>query len=288
MDNRTITINPAATIRPATPTDVGQVSRTLADTFAHDPVFSWCIPDASRDRRSCRACSGCSPRRCCPSGRTSLPRAAGARRGGFPPVSLRSPTTRSTTLGSRVRPRRRGHGEHWGDHATGRRGTGSGRPSRSRSCGACSPRLAGWRSRATSCPTSVPSTSSSAACSGRAPPRPCGWTPKPGRSASGCALVRRRCRDHSSPPITRRGTDELVRRLVLASTSCGLGGVPGTPLALGLLATPLRYYSPDSWRRQLAGCTGRGCTASPHRRSSSPAVTAASVGGRDLTCRTRR
>ena len=35
-----------------------------------------------------------------------------------------------------------------------------------------------------------------------------------------------------------------VRRLVLASTACGLGGVPGTPLALGLLATPLRYYSP--------------------------------------------
>ena len=35
-----------------------------------------------------------------------------------------------------------------------------------------------------------------------------------------------------------------VRRLVLASTACGLGGVPGKPLALGLLATPLRYYSP--------------------------------------------
>jgi len=35
-----------------------------------------------------------------------------------------------------------------------------------------------------------------------------------------------------------------VRRLVLASTACGLGGVPGTPVALGLLATPLRYYSP--------------------------------------------
>lgn len=35
-----------------------------------------------------------------------------------------------------------------------------------------------------------------------------------------------------------------VRRLVLASTACGLGGVPGNPLALGLLATPLRYYSP--------------------------------------------
>jgi poly(3-hydroxyoctanoate) depolymerase len=35
-----------------------------------------------------------------------------------------------------------------------------------------------------------------------------------------------------------------VRHLVLASTACGIGGVPGTPLALGLLATPLRYYSP--------------------------------------------
>lgn len=35
-----------------------------------------------------------------------------------------------------------------------------------------------------------------------------------------------------------------VRRLVLASTTCGLGGVPGNPLALSLLATPLRYYSP--------------------------------------------
>ena len=35
-----------------------------------------------------------------------------------------------------------------------------------------------------------------------------------------------------------------VRRLVLASTMCGLGGVPGNPLALALLATPLRYYSP--------------------------------------------
>lgn len=35
-----------------------------------------------------------------------------------------------------------------------------------------------------------------------------------------------------------------VRRLVLASTACGLGGLPGNPLALGLLATPLRYYSP--------------------------------------------
>ena len=40
------------------------------------------------------------------------------------------------------------------------------------------------------------------------------------------------------------GNPHRVRRLVLASTMCGLGGVPGTPLALALLATPLRYYSP--------------------------------------------
>jgi pimeloyl-ACP methyl ester carboxylesterase len=43
-----------------------------------------------------------------------------------------------------------------------------------------------------------------------------------------------------------------VRRLVLASTSCGLGGVPGNPLALSLLATPLRYYSP-AFLRLTAG-----------------------------------
>jgi pimeloyl-ACP methyl ester carboxylesterase len=35
-----------------------------------------------------------------------------------------------------------------------------------------------------------------------------------------------------------------VRRLILVSTGCGLGGLPGNPAALALLATPLRYYSP--------------------------------------------
>jgi poly(3-hydroxyalkanoate) depolymerase len=39
-----------------------------------------------------------------------------------------------------------------------------------------------------------------------------------------------------------------VRRLVLASTTCGLGAVPGNPVALALLATPLRYYSPGFLR----------------------------------------
>ncbi|MET0902264.1 MAG: alpha/beta fold hydrolase [Acidimicrobiales bacterium] len=44
-----------------------------------------------------------------------------------------------------------------------------------------------------------------------------------------------------------------VRRLVLASTACGLGGVPGNPVALSLLATPLRYYSPR-FLQATAGC----------------------------------
>ena len=35
-----------------------------------------------------------------------------------------------------------------------------------------------------------------------------------------------------------------VRRLVLASTMCGLGGVPGQPSAVAILASPARYYSP--------------------------------------------
>ena len=39
-----------------------------------------------------------------------------------------------------------------------------------------------------------------------------------------------------------------VRRLILASTMCGLGGIPGNPLALSVLATPLRYYSPAFMR----------------------------------------
>jgi poly(3-hydroxyoctanoate) depolymerase len=35
-----------------------------------------------------------------------------------------------------------------------------------------------------------------------------------------------------------------VRRLVLAATSCGWGGVPAEPAALAAIATPYRYYSP--------------------------------------------
>jgi poly(3-hydroxyalkanoate) depolymerase len=44
------------------------------------------------------------------------------------------------------------------------------------------------------------------------------------------------------------GNPHRVRQLVLASTMCGLGGVPGNPLALAIMATPLRYYSPAFMR----------------------------------------
>ena len=37
---------------------------------------------------------------------------------------------------------------------------------------------------------------------------------------------------------------DRVRRLVLVSASCGWGGLPGNPLALALISSPLRYYSP--------------------------------------------
>ena len=40
-----------------------------------------------------------------------------------------------------------------------------------------------------------------------------------------------------------------VRRLVLAATGPGLGGVPGSPRVLWELATPRRYFQPDRYRR---------------------------------------
>jgi pimeloyl-ACP methyl ester carboxylesterase len=48
---------------------------------------------------------------------------------------------------------------------------------------------------------------------------------------------------------------EQVRRLVLASTTCGVG-LPGHPVALALLATPLRYYSPAFFRLTAATIYG--------------------------------
>ncbi len=45
---------------------------------------------------------------------------------------------------------------------------------------------------------------------------------------------------------------DRVRRLVLAATGPGLGGVPGSPRVLWALATPRRYWQPDYFRR-IAG-----------------------------------
>jgi ribosomal protein S18 acetylase RimI-like enzyme len=42
---------PSVTIRRAGLADVAQVSSTLADAFAHDPVFAWCIPNPDRRAR---------------------------------------------------------------------------------------------------------------------------------------------------------------------------------------------------------------------------------------------
>src|SRR5215470_12721397 len=45
---------------------------------------------------------------------------------------------------------------------------------------------------------------------------------------------------------------DRVRRLVLAATGPGLGGVPGSPRVLLTLATPRRHRQPDYYRR-IAG-----------------------------------
>jgi poly(3-hydroxyalkanoate) depolymerase len=52
----------------------------------------------------------------------------------------------------------------------------------------------------------------------------------------------------------------LVRRLVLAATGPGLGGVPGSPRVLLTLATTRRYVNPDYYRRvagRIYGGTAR-------------------------------
>src|SRR6266536_3119645 len=53
-----------------------------------------------------------------------------------------------------------------------------------------------------------------------------------------------------------RQAGRRVRRLVLAATGPGLGGVPGSPRVLWALATPRRYYQPDYYRRIAAHVYG--------------------------------
>lgn len=52
-----------------------------------------------------------------------------------------------------------------------------------------------------------------------------------------------------------------VRHLVLTSTSCGLGGVPGNLFAMSDLAAPLRSYSPTYLRLAADAIYGRGPAA---------------------------
>ena len=52
-----------------------------------------------------------------------------------------------------------------------------------------------------------------------------------------------------------------VDHLVLAGTSCGLGGIPGHPVALAMLANPLRYYSPTFFRFSAPFLYGRDVAA---------------------------
>lgn len=62
-----------------------------------------------------------------------------------------------------------------------------------------------------------------------------------------------------------------VRRLILAATGPGLGGVPGSPRALLPLATPRRYYQPAYYRR-IAGRVYGGAARDPGAlRDGSPA-----------------
>jgi len=56
---------------------------------------------------------------------------------------------------------------------------------------------------------------------------------------------------------------QRVRRLVLAATGPGLGGVPASPRVLLALATPRRYQSPDYYRRMAATLYGGAARADP-------------------------
>jgi poly(3-hydroxyalkanoate) depolymerase len=56
---------------------------------------------------------------------------------------------------------------------------------------------------------------------------------------------------------------QRVRRLILAATGPGLGGVPGSPRVLWALATPRRYYQPDYYRRIAADVYGGAARRDP-------------------------
>jgi poly(3-hydroxyalkanoate) depolymerase len=47
-----------------------------------------------------------------------------------------------------------------------------------------------------------------------------------------------------------------VRRLILAATTAGMASVPGSLRALGLMLTPMRYYSPEHLKRIIGTIAG--------------------------------
>lgn len=58
-----------------------------------------------------------------------------------------------------------------------------------------------------------------------------------------------------------------VCRLVLAATSCGLGSVPGHPLAMAVMANPLRFYSRWFFEVMAPYAYGGAARRSPLQRS---------------------
>jgi poly(3-hydroxyoctanoate) depolymerase len=63
---------------------------------------------------------------------------------------------------------------------------------------------------------------------------------------------------------------DRVRRLALAGTGVGWGGVPGDPRALALIATPLRYYSRTFYERTSDLLDGRDAREDASARLASP------------------
>jgi len=59
---------------------------------------------------------------------------------------------------------------------------------------------------------------------------------------------------------------ERIGKLVLASTTCGIGAVLGSFEALAVLATPLRFYSPSYFERTAAGVYGGATGRDPASR----------------------
>ena len=61
---------------------------------------------------------------------------------------------------------------------------------------------------------------------------------------------------------------ERVRRLVLAATNCGWGSYWGSPAALAVMATPLRFYSSTYFERVAADVYGGVTGRDPEKRKS--------------------